>query len=125
MTQREIDQAFIRRVERITGMPTSADAVGEEALEEVLREAADYWLDESGPMALYDLLREAEARELKRQQHANVVRAVEAVMAKLTREHPLHAELCAALYVPIPQRPLTAAEKAHALSLFNARKEEG
>lgn len=72
-----------------------------------------------GP-ALIELV---EREDLKREQHANVVRGVEAIMAKLTREHPLYVELCAALYVPVPQRPLTDAEMAHALSLLDSDKE--
>lgn len=60
MTQREIDQAFIRRVERITGMATSAYAVGEKGLEDVAY-FCECWLVESGPMALYDLLTKGRA----------------------------------------------------------------
>jgi hypothetical protein len=55
----------------------------------------------------------AEEREqlaLKDEQIENMVKALLIVLDKLGKDHPLHAEMCAALFVPDPQPPPTPAE---------------
>lgn len=71
MTQEQTNAAFIRRVERITGMPTSADAVGEKELDE-LQEAFDWWIGESSPWILCDVLRRASEADALRAKLAEV-----------------------------------------------------
>lgn len=71
MTQQEINAAFIRRVERITGMPTRAYAGGEKELDE-LQEAFDWWIGESSPWVLCDVLRRASEADALRAKLAEV-----------------------------------------------------